>query len=137
MAKFKYINTSEQNPFTTKIFMEESKSIIASKYDRWLYVEGNGIIDQLFIDSSVNDYKIKIIIDDRILWNEAKAFSWFDARDDWLQYVSAFPSGAKYILSIRELYFKDSFSIEYTPVTAGTFTTAMCRYTVRDGMIKK
>ena len=135
MADYKYINTSELNPYTTKIYMDEGLSL--NDYKRWLYVEGTGLIDQLLIDSDQNDYKIKIMLDDRILYNSDKPYTWFAGRDDWLEYVSAFTVGAKYILSLRNLYFKDSFHIEFTPVTDATFTTIICRYTVRDEMIKK
>lgn len=135
MADFKYINTSELNPYTTKIYMDESLTV--SAYNRWLYVEGTGVIDQIFIDSDQNDYEIKIIVDDNILWNTVKAYTWFTTRDDWLINVSAYTSGSRYILSLRDIYFKDSFHIQFTPVTAATFTTILCRYTVRDEMIKK
>lgn len=135
MTDFKYINTSELNPYTTKTFMEESLSV--TEYNRWLYVEGTGIIDQLFIDSDQNDYTIKILLDDRILWNTEKPHTWFAARDDWILNVSAYTSGVKYILSLRDLYFKDSFHIEFKPITDATFTTILCRYTVRDAVIKK
>lgn len=135
MVDFKYINTSELNPYTTKTFLEEGLSV--TEYNRWLYVEGTGIIEQLFIDSDQNDYKIKIILDDRILWNTDKEYTWFVARSDYLIKVSAYTVAGKYILSLRDLYFKDSFHIEFTPVTDATFTTIMCRYIVRDEMIKK
>lgn len=133
----KVSNVSEYNPFTTVVHMDESKDIAAGVMDRWLYVEGNGFIDQILIDSTVNDYLIEIKIDDKILWNSPKAQSWFAARNTELAYVSAYTSAGTYKLSFQDIYFKESFHIQYKMVTAGTFNTILCRYTVREEAIKK
>lgn len=135
--KYPITNVSEWNPYTTRVFMNETKTIAASGFDRWLYVEGNGIIDQIFIDSNVNDYTIEIKIDDTILFNTAKAQSWFATYDDHLHYVSAYTSGSAYILSLRDIYFKESFHIQFKATTAATFTVALCRYTVQHEAIRK
>jgi len=37
---------------------------------RWLYVEGNGEINELSINSNINTLKLRIVIDDNEVYNE-------------------------------------------------------------------
>ena len=125
------ITTSERHDFTTKTELEKSYSLGANTYYKFLSIGGNGIIDQIFIFNDQSDYRIRIVIDDTELFNEL--FSWFETYDDWLDNLSAFPSGAFFVFSIRNLYFKKGFIIELTGGTATTLTVALCKYTLREG----
>ncbi len=127
------ITTSERHNYTTKTELETSYSLGASTYYKFLSIAGTGIIDQVFIYNDQSDYKIKITIDDAVLFNDAKLFSWFETYDDWLDNLSAFASGAYYVFSIRNLYFRKNFKLELIGGIATTLTIALCKYTVREG----
>jgi hypothetical protein len=109
------IDTSELNPLTTKIFKQENITTSGTELVRFLYVEGNGRIDELSLNSDKNTLKLRIVIDDTEAYNEK--ISWF-ATNNALLYNS--DSNGTYKLSIRDLFFKNSFSIEYTPAEATT-----------------
>lgn len=127
------LTVSERHDYTTKTELEDSYSLGASTYYDFLRVTGTGIIDQIFIYNDQSDYQIKITIDDAVLFNGYKLFSWFETYDDWLENLSAFSSGSYYVFSIRNLYFKKNFRIELTGGTATTLTILLCKYTVREG----
>lgn len=127
------LTVSDKHDYTTKTEMDTSYSLGANTYWRFLRAKGTGIIDQLFIYNDQNDYKIKITIDDSVLFNGDQLFSWFETYDDWLDNLSAFSSGAYYVFSIRNLYFSENFTIELTGGTATTLTVALCKYTIREG----
>lgn len=127
------LTVSERHDYTTQTELLTSYGLAANDYLRFHAVDGVGIIDQIFIYNDQSDYKIKITVDDKVLFNGEKLFSWFQTYDDWLDNLSAFPSGAFYVFSIRNLYFSKSFVIELTGGTATTLTIALCKYTVREG----
>ena len=91
-------------------------------------------IDHISIDSTVNDYKLKITIDDHVLWNNEKSYTWFVSND--ILFPKFTTSGVGDIL-IEDIYFSKSFRIEYTPITAGTFNIIACRYNIREDRIVK
>jgi len=126
------IDTSELNPLTTKLHLEKSITSTTTDKVRWLYVEGSGKIEELSLNSNKNTLNLRIIIDDVEVYNEF--VSWF-AINNALMHNS--DSSGTYILSIRDLYFKNSFSIEYTPAEATTISVLACRYSVRGDSIKK
>jgi len=127
------ITTSERHNYTTQTELQTSYSLAANTYYKLHSVGGTGIIDQIFIYNDQSDYKIKITIDDKVLFNSDQLFSWFQTYDDWLDNISAFASGAFYVFSIRNLYFRKNFKIELTGGTATTLTIALVKYTVREG----
>ena len=127
------LTVSEKHDYTTQTEMLTSYSLAASGYYKFHSVKGTGIIDQIFIYNDQNDYKIKIVLDDKEIFNGAQLFSWFETYDDWLDNLSAFASGAFFVFSIRNLYFKKNFTIELFGGTATTLTIALCKYTVREG----
>lgn len=127
------LTVSEKHDYTTKTELETSYSLAANAYYDFLEIHGTGIIDQVFIYSDQSDYKIKITIDDVQLFNGDRLFSWYQTYDDWLDNISAFPSGSYYVFSIRNLYFSKGFRIELTGGTATTLTVLLCKYTVREG----
>jgi hypothetical protein len=126
------IDTSELNPLTTKINLEKAITTTTTNKVRWLYVEGSGKIDEISINSDKDTLKLKINIDDVEVYNEL--ISWF-ATNNALLYNS--DSSGGFLLSIRDLYFNKSFSIEYTPAEATTISVLACRYSVRGDSIKK
>lgn len=129
----KSIDTSEFNPLTTKL-QKEGSSITTTDTNkvRWLYVEGNGIIDELSINPNKDTLKLRVVIDDIEVYYDL--ISWFATNDAILYNCNS--SGA-FLLSIRDLYFRESFTIEYTPSEATTISLLACRYSVREGSIKK
>ena len=127
----KPIDTSEINPLTSKVYKQ---SIITSdtKMVRWLYIEGSGKIDEFSINSNKSNLRLRIVIDDNEVYNEL--ISWFATNDALLNNSD---SSGSFLLSIRDIYFKDSFTIEYTPAEATTISVIMVRYSVRGDKIKK
>ncbi len=120
------------NPLTTKIQKDGSITTTTTDLVRWLYVEGNGVIDEFSINSNKDTLKLKIIIDDIEVYNEL--ISWFATNDAILHNSDS--SGA-FLLSIRSINFRESFSIEYIPAEATTVSLIACRYSIREGKIKK
>lgn len=129
----KALTVSEKHDYTTQTEMVESYSLGASAYYDFHSVSGTGIIDQILIYNDQSDYKIKITIDDKVLFNGEQLFTWFQTYDDYLDNLSAFPVGAYFALSMRNLYFSKNFKIELTGGTATTLTVILCKYTVREG----
>ncbi len=127
------LTVSEKHDYKTITNLDKSYSLAAGKYYKFHSAVGTGIIDQIFIYNDQNDYKIKITIDDTMLFDGDQLFSWYQTYDDFLDNISAFASGAYYVFSIRNLYFSKNFRVEITGGTATTLTVALCKYTIRDG----
>jgi flavorubredoxin len=119
------IDTSELNPLTSKVNKQESITTTDTNQVRRLYVEGNGKIDELSINSDKDTLKLRIVIDDVEVYNEV--LSWYDTNDAILYNIDT--SGAL-LVSIRDIYFKESFTIEYTPAETTYISLIMCRYSV-------
>lgn len=128
----KTLNTSELNPLTSKVYKNDSITTSGTDKVRWLYVEGSGKIDEFSINSNKNTLTLKVVIDDNILYDELISF--FATNDGILYNIDT--SGA-FLVSIRDLYFKDSFSIEYTPSESTSISLIMVRYSVRGDRIAK
>jgi len=126
------VDVSEMNPLTSKVLKEESIITSMTEMVRWLYVEGNGKIDEISINSNKDTLKLRIVIDDVIVYNES--LNWFATNDALFYNIDT--SGA-YLLSIRDIYFKESFTIEYIPAEITTISLIMCRYSVRGDSIRK
>ncbi|MBA7585785.1 hypothetical protein ES708_27774 [subsurface metagenome] len=126
------IDVSEFNPLTTKILKEESITTSAIEKVNWLYVEGNGKIDEISIKSNKDTLKLRIVIDDVAVYNES--LNWFATND--ALYYNINTSGA-FVVSIRDIYFRESFTIEYIPAEITTISLIACRYSVRGDSIKK
>ena len=126
------LTVSEKHDYTTQTEMATSYSLAASTYYKFHSVSGTGIIDQILIYNDQSDYKIKITIDDKVLFNGEQLFTFFQTYDDWLDNLSAFPSGAYFVLSMRNLYFSKNFKIELIGGTATTLTLILCKYTARE-----
>lgn len=127
------LTVSEKHNYTTETELVKSKSLSANDLYKFHSVKGTGIIDQIFIYNDQNDYKIRITIDDKQIYDGDTLFSWFQTYDDWLTNISAFASGSYYVFSARNLYFSKKFMINITSGTATTLTVALVRYTIRDG----
>ena len=126
------IDISELNPLTSKIQKEESITTSGTDKVRWFSVEGKGKIDELSINSNKDTLGLRVIIDDVEVYSEL--LSWFATNDALLYNIDT--SGA-FLLSIRDMYFKKSFIIEYTPAEATNISVIMCRYSVRGDFIRK
>jgi len=126
------IDVSEWNPLTTKIQKEVSITTSATEKVNWLYVEGNGKIDELSINSNKDTLKLRIVIDDVVVYNES--LSWIATNDALFYNIDT--SGA-FVVSIKDTYFRESFSIEYIPAEITTINLIACRYSVRSDSIKK
>lgn len=92
------IDTSDLNPLTSKIYKQESITTSGTEKVRFLYVEGNGKIDELSLNSDKNTLTLKIMVDDNEIYNET--ISWF-ATNKNIFYNS--DSSDTYLLSIRDL----------------------------------
>lgn len=128
----KPIDTSEFNPLTTKINKDESITTSGTGTVKWFHIEGNGIIDEFSINSNKNTLKLKIVIDDVEVYNEL--LSWFATNNALMYNVDT--SGV-FVVSIKDIYFRESFTIEYIPSEITTINVIMCRYSVRGDFIKK
>jgi len=126
------IDVSELNPLTSKIQKEEGITTTTTEKVRWLYIEGNGRIDELSINLDKDTLKLRIVIDDVEVYNEL--ISWFATNDAVLYNIDT--SGA-FLLSIRDIYFRESFTIEYIPAEITVISLIALRYTVRGDSIKK
>lgn len=125
------IDVSEWNPLTTKILKEESITTSTTEMVRWLYVEGNGKVDEFSINSNKDTLKLRIVIDDVMVYNES--LNWFTTNK--ALYYNIDVSGA-FVVSIKDTYFRESFTIEYVPAEITTISLMMCRYSVRGDSIK-
>jgi hypothetical protein len=124
-----------KSPISIKIFKvnkQESITTTDTNQVRWLYVEGKGKIDELSINSDKDTLKLRIVIDDVEVYNEV--LSWYDTNDAILYNIDT--SGAL-LVSIRDIYFKESFTIEYTPAETSNISLIIWRYSVRGDSIKK
>ena len=127
------LTVSEKHNYRTETELVKAYSLGASAYYKLHSAGGTGIVDQIFIYNDQNDYKIKITLDDKILFNGEQLYSWFETYDDWLDNLSAFASGAFFVFSIRNLYFSSNFKIELIGGTATTITVTLLKYTIREG----
>ena len=127
------LTVSEKHDYRTETELQTSYSLAASTYYKLHSADGTGIVDQIFIYNDQNDYKIRITLDDKVIFNGDQLFSWFETYDDWLDNLSAFASGAYYVFSIRNLYFSKNFKVELTGGTATRLTVALVKYTIREG----
>lgn len=125
------IDVSEFNPLITKILKEESITTSTTERVNWLYIEGNGRIDELSIKSDKDTLKLRIVIDDVVVYNESL---------DWIATNTALMSNIDvsgvFVVSIKDIYFRESFTIEYIPIEITTIRLIMCRYSVRGDSIK-
>lgn len=125
------IDVSEFNPLTSKVQKDENITTSKTEKVNWLYVEGNGKIDEISINSNKDTLKLRIVIDDVEVYNES--LNWFATND--ALYYNINTSGA-FVVSIRDTYFRESFSIEYIPTEVTTINLIVCRYSVRGDSIK-
>lgn len=128
------LTVSEKHSYRTETELQESYSLGANTRWKFHSADGTGLIDQFFIYNDQNDYKINIVLDDKVIYSGDRLFSWFETYDDWFTNVSALASGAYYVFSIRNLYFNKNFKIELVGGTATTLTVALVRYTIREGV---
>ena len=125
------IDVSELNPLTTKIQKEETITVSGISKDNWLYVKGNGRVDEFSIKSDKNTLILRLVIDDTEIYK--KAISWFITNDAQMYNVDG---AAGFIVSIRDIFFKESFTIEYESTETTIINFIMCRYSVRGDSIK-
>lgn len=126
------VDVSEMNPLTTKILKDENITTSGTEKANWLYVEGNGVLNEFSINSNKDTLKLRIVIDDVVVYNES--LNWFATND--ALYYNINTSGA-FIVSIKDTYFRESFSIEYIPAEITTISLIACRYSVRGDSIKR
>lgn len=126
------VDVSEFNPLTTKVYKDEAITTSGTDKVRWFSVEGNGRIDELSINSNKNTLKLRIVIDNNEVYNEL--ISWFITNDALMYNIDT--SGA-FVVSIKDVYFRESFTVEYLDSEITTINVIMCRYSVRGDSIKK
>jgi hypothetical protein len=92
--------------------------------------KGIGDIEQILLRSTGTTYRVQIIIDNEVVWNDSYAF--FLAHTADIVGVSAYAAGGRDFLSIQNLFFQKDFQITIQPTGSILFDVVLVRYNIRE-----
>jgi len=122
-----------QNALSTRV--DKSTPTVSGDTDIIEIKNGNGVIDQILIQSPSSSFKIYIWIDDHIVFDEN--WTYFQTRSDYLLDYSAFLVGSTYYLNIQNLNFQKNIKVQIklTSSSSITFTEILILSTIKEAEI--
>lgn len=106
--------------------------VVASKLYRILEGDGKGSIDQILIVSPSTSFSLRVNADKKKYIDHT--YTWLATYSDYINDMSAFVVGGVYYASLRDIIFKEHFSIYVNTTASITFPLIYIKYNIIDEM---
>jgi len=125
--QFREIPVNTEN-YTIKTNVIDSKTLNSERFE-FMDTVGEGMINQILIQSDTTAYSIRILIDDELFYD--RAYSYFNTNSEYLENTSAFLDAGIYHLSLRNLSFQKKFQIIITSTSSVVYSQIYIKYEIR------